>query len=451
MPTVRVERVSKKFCRDLKRSLRYGLHDIFREVMPRRTRPAVEALRPDEFWAVRDVSFELGAGEALALVGPNGAGKSTLLKMLAGIHRPDAGEIRLRGRVASLIELGTGFNPVLTGRENVNAAVLGFDRAYVDRHFEAIVGFAGIGDALDAPVMNYSSGMYVRLAYAIAANLEPDALLVDEVLAVGDAAFRRKCIRHMKAYVERGGSLVVVSHTPPLLEIVCNRSLVLDGGRAVFEGGVSEGMDRYLSLLGTTAEASGLSYGDRPSAGAPTRADAGAVPPAARAGTAGGRAVIERPPSKPLTADEPVRIEALEIAPECGDVLRPEDPALITVTYEAARPLDHVVWALAFVREADGASIAVEACHLESLARGRRRVQARLSRLALLPGTYALRTSFSRRDGRAPLDWLGWHDAPLRFAIPSTPSPLNSARKWGEAVVSLDVSVVGTAGAEGAA
>ena len=187
-----VEGVSKKFCRDLKRSLWYGVKDAVSDVFGRE---GSTDLRRDEFLAVNDVSFEVRRGECLGLVGRNGAGKTTLLKMLNGLIKPDHGRIEMRGRVGALIALGAGFNPILTGRENiyVNGSVLGLSRKEIDRKLEDIINFAEIGDFIDLPVQSYSSGMQVRLGFAVATAMEPDILLLDEVLAVGDDAFRSKC------------------------------------------------------------------------------------------------------------------------------------------------------------------------------------------------------------------------------------------------------------------
>ncbi len=189
---VKVEGVSKKFCRSLKRSLWYGVQDVTSELIGRPG--GHDELRKNEFWAVQDVSFELKRGECLGLIGPNGAGKSTLLKMLNGLVKPDRGRITMRGRIGALIELGAGFNPILTGRENiyVNGSVLGFTKKEIDRKFDAIADFAEIGEFIDTPVQNYSSGMRVRLGFAVAAQMEPDVFLIDEILAVGDVGFQNK-------------------------------------------------------------------------------------------------------------------------------------------------------------------------------------------------------------------------------------------------------------------
>ncbi|MGH6820931.1 MAG: ABC transporter ATP-binding protein, partial [Methylocella sp.] len=182
---VKAEGVSKKFCCSLKRSLWYGVQDVATEVLGREGNHA--ELRKNEFWAVQDVSFELKRGECLGLIGPNGAGKSTLLRMLNGLIRPDKGRITMKGRIGALIDLGLGFNPILTGRENVyiNGSLLGFSKKEIDHKFDAIVDFAEIGEFIHTPVQNYSSGMKLRLGFAVCAQMEPDVLIIDEVLAVG--------------------------------------------------------------------------------------------------------------------------------------------------------------------------------------------------------------------------------------------------------------------------
>lgn len=245
---IRVESVSKKFCRSLKRSLWYGLQDIGLELFGKNKMPG---LRTDEFWAVNDVNFELRRGECLGLIGHNGAGKSTLLKMLNGLIKPDKGRITMRGRVGALIELGTGFNPVLTGRENIynNGTVLGFSKRDIDRKFDAIVDFAEIGDFLDTPVQNYSSGMKVRLGFAVASQMEPDILLIDEVLAVGDVSFVLKCFNRMDVLLSNT-SIILVSHNIPQVARMCTGLLLMDHGRTLYNGSdVAEGINRYYAML----------------------------------------------------------------------------------------------------------------------------------------------------------------------------------------------------------
>ncbi|HRZ43354.1 MAG TPA: ABC transporter ATP-binding protein [Bacteroidales bacterium] len=247
---ITVDHISKKFCRSLKRSLWYGMQDIGNELMGRQRS---DELRKNEFWAVNDVSFQLKRGGCLGLIGHNGAGKSTLLKMLNGLIKPDRGSITMQGRVGALIELGTGFNPILTGRENIynNGAVLGFSRKEIDAKFGAIVEFSEIGEFIDTPVQNYSSGMKVRLGFSVASHLDPDILLVDEVLAVGDLAFRLKCFNLIDRIIDRS-AVIFVSHSMQLVSRLCNRVLVLENGNSLFAGSeVAEGIDRYYSTIPT--------------------------------------------------------------------------------------------------------------------------------------------------------------------------------------------------------
>ena len=244
-PILSLERVSKKFCRSLKRSLFYGLQDLVSEMTIRRGER--DSLRRDEFWALKDVSFEVRQGETLGLVGHNGAGKSTLLKLVSGLIKPDVGRISAGGHVGALIELGAGFHPVLTGRENIhiNAAILGLNRAVVDRRLDDIIDFAEIGDFIDAPVQSYSSGMKVRLGFSIAAHLNPEILLIDEILSVGDASFRQRCINRLADYKRDGGTVVFVSHNLVAVEAVCDRVLLLNHGRMVEIGEPVEVIRRY--------------------------------------------------------------------------------------------------------------------------------------------------------------------------------------------------------------
>jgi lipopolysaccharide transport system ATP-binding protein len=202
----------------------------------------------EDFWALKDVSFDVGRGEVLGVIGANGAGKSTLLKLLSRVTAPTTGEIRLRGRVASLLEVGTGFHPELTGRENIflNGAILGMTRAEIRGKFDQIVEFSGVAPFLDTPVKRYSSGMYVRLAFAVAAHLEPDILIVDEVLAVGDAAFQEKCIGRMQADSRRGGRTVIfVTHNMAALQTLCPHSIVLESGQIAFRGETRQAIQFY--------------------------------------------------------------------------------------------------------------------------------------------------------------------------------------------------------------
>lgn len=251
---IRVEGLSKKFCRSLKQGMVYATADVARDLIGMRGKN--ETLRRGEFWSMQDVSFELNQGDSLALIGVNGAGKSTLLKLLNGIIRPDTGRIAIKGRIGALIEVGAGFHPMLTGRENVyvNGAILGMRKRELDRKYDEIVEFSGLDpDVLDAPVRTYSSGMYVRLGFAVAVHTEPDILLVDEVLAVGDARFTGKCRKKISELRKQGTSLVFVSHSLSLVEEVCNRGMMLVRGKVMAYGSVNTAIQAYRTYL--TADA----------------------------------------------------------------------------------------------------------------------------------------------------------------------------------------------------
>jgi lipopolysaccharide transport system ATP-binding protein len=211
------------------------------------------------FWALRDVTLDVPRGQVVAVIGRNGAGKSTLLKILSRITRPTVGGADIYGRVGSLLEVGTGFHPELTGRENIflNGAILGMRRGEVQNNFDAIVDFSGIAQFLDTPVKRYSSGMYVRLAFAVAAHLETEILFVDEVLAVGDAEFQRKCLDKMQSVVRDGRTIVFVSHNMAAVKSLCQRAVLFDAGRVVRDGAVDAVVDAYLST-GRAAAADGV-------------------------------------------------------------------------------------------------------------------------------------------------------------------------------------------------
>tara|TARA_R110000851_G_scaffold7469_1_gene28965 strand:- start:61631 stop:62878 length:1248 start_codon:yes stop_codon:yes gene_type:complete len=241
---VKAEGLSKKFCKDLKTSLWYGVKDLASGVTGNKKD---RELRPKEFWAVKDINFELRRGECLGLIGHNGAGKSTLLKILNGLINPDAGKVTIKGRVGALIELGAGFNPILSGRENIynNGAVLGFTRKEIDEKVEEIIDFSEIREFIDMPVRNYSSGMKVRLGFAVAAQMEPDVLIIDEVLAVGDIGFRMKCLTKIGSLLNKT-AVIFVSHTMPQISRIANKILLLERGKTlVYSPDISTGIEKY--------------------------------------------------------------------------------------------------------------------------------------------------------------------------------------------------------------
>ena len=236
------------------RTLRESLVETFRAPFRRREKPGAPSRQATDFWALRDVSFEVRRGEVLGIIGRNGAGKSTLLKVLSRITEPTTGRIRIGGRVASLLEVGTGFHPELTGRENIflNGAILGMHRAEIKAKFDEIVAFAEVEKFLDTPVKRYSSGMYVRLAFAVAAHLEPEILIVDEVLAVGDVDFQRKCLGKMQDVAKgQGRTVLFVSHNMGAVRSLCSTGIVMRQGKIILKSNIAEAVDGYLAATDT--------------------------------------------------------------------------------------------------------------------------------------------------------------------------------------------------------
>jgi lipopolysaccharide transport system ATP-binding protein len=255
---VRVENVSKRFCRSLKRSLWTGLQDVGSELfgfqhgggrgLPQNSSDV--ELRKDEFWAVKDVSFELRRGECLGLIGHNGAGKTTLLRMLNGLIKPDTGRIEMRGKIGALIALGAGFNPVLTGRENIriSGSIAGLSNQEIKEKTEEIIDFSGLAAFIDSPVQTYSSGMQVRLGFAAASAISPDILILDEVLAVGDMAFHAKCFKKIGS-LSKSSAIIFVSHDLSSVNRVCERALLMSAGCVEKDGTASDVTNTYTQKL----------------------------------------------------------------------------------------------------------------------------------------------------------------------------------------------------------
>lgn len=246
-PAVVFDGVWKKFRRGERHdSLRDLIPSVAARLLGRSRRPTAD-LTATEFWAVHDVSFEVSAGEALGIIGPNGAGKSTILKLLSRILKPTRGTCEVRGRAGALIEVAAGFHPDLTGRENVflQGAIMGMKRADIHRRFDEIVEFAGVSEFIDTQVKRYSSGMNARLGFAIAAHLDPDVLLIDEVLSVGDAAFQDRCVSRMRELIKRGIPLVFISHNLPAVLDLCTRAIVIDHGTVKFDGAPAAAVQEY--------------------------------------------------------------------------------------------------------------------------------------------------------------------------------------------------------------
>lgn len=351
--------------------------------------------------ALDGVSFAVGAGEAFGVIGGNGSGKSTLLKVVAGILKPTSGRVEALGRVAALIELGAGFHPEISGRENVyiNGAVLGLSRKQIDRRFDDIVEFSGLGDFIEEPVKNYSSGMYVRLGFAVAVHTDPDVLLVDEVLAVGDEAFAHRCIRRIEELLAAGRTLLFVSHALDLVEDLCDRVLWLDEGRARLLGSPRRVVDAYRQAV---AEAEGREHLE-----AKARSDSRAEAPGA-------------PPPESDAEGEPLRwgSRRAEIVSarllvgagrgaeeryhfECGE------PVAFEIEAEAAEPVDDFVFGVAVHTprgvECWGTNTDLAGLEARRLA-GRARIRLVCPRFRLAPGEYLADVAVHARDG-SPYDY----------------------------------------------
>lgn len=263
-PIITVENLSKQYLVGHRTAENWRGYTALRDVVAQEarnfTRKALDVIRGrqivqgdevEEFWALRNVSFEIERGEAVGILGRNGAGKSTLLKILSRITEPTQGRVRIGGRISSLLEVGTGFHPELTGRENIflNGAILGMTRSEIRKKFDEIVAFAEVENFLDMPVKYYSSGMYVRLAFAVAAHLEPEILVVDEVLAVGDALFQRKCLSKMSGFGDAGRTVLFVSHNLSAVLNLCQKAIVLEQGQVAFQGNSKNAVDFYIHNL----------------------------------------------------------------------------------------------------------------------------------------------------------------------------------------------------------
>ncbi|WP_016953304.1 ABC transporter ATP-binding protein [Anabaena sp. PCC 7108] len=254
---IRIENLSKKYIIGHQKQER---HTALRDVIANQVKSVSSLINRksktenpefEDFWALNDISFEVKQGDRVGIIGRNGAGKSTLLKILSRITEPTQGSIKIKGRVASLLEVGTGFHPELTGRENIflNGAILGMSRVEIKRKFDEIVDFAEVEKFLDTPVKRYSSGMYVRLAFAVAAHLEPEILIIDEVLAVGDSAFQQKCLGKMEEVGQQGRTVLFVSHNMATVKQLCTRALLLFQGTLVFQGNPTETITKYMQKM----------------------------------------------------------------------------------------------------------------------------------------------------------------------------------------------------------
>ncbi len=339
MSAIALERVSKVY-------RRYGHGRRFATLKSALlTGSLVRHLRPDEsFRALDDVSLTVAAGATCGVIGRNGSGKSTLLKLVAGITRPTGGQVRVAGRVSALIELGAGFHPEISGRENVfiNGVMLGLSRREIDRRFDEIVEFAELEDFIDAPVKTYSSGMYMRLGFAVAVHVDPEILLVDEVLAVGDEGFSLKCLDKFAEFKRRGKTILLVTHALPMVERFCDEAVWLDGGRRRLTGDPKRVVQMYLADIEQTEDAH-LAAEDAKVQQGPA-ASGGAPPPAEEARAAGDRPATEASPAAeaPRPAETPPPVEtappAAEARPAAGESPSPPASPTAPPSADGARP-----------------------------------------------------------------------------------------------------------------
>jgi ABC-type polysaccharide/polyol phosphate transport system ATPase subunit len=389
LPAIAVRHVSKKFARSLKRAMAYGLVDIGRAALvPHRFRSAnftarlmdasrgaigggeadslstphsASGLRPSEFWALRDVSLDVCPGDCLGLIGANGAGKSTLFSVLSGIYGPTEGRVEIRGRLQALIALGAGFHPMLSGRENIyiNAAILGLTTRETDRVLDRIIEFSELGEFADAPVKTYSSGMLVRLGFSVAAHLDPDVMLIDEVLAVGDAAFQRKCMEFSRRLAASGKTIVLVAHNMLYIQSMCNRVVWLDHGKIVEDGPTHAVVDGYKRFMTLRVERS------RPAQGAPSGPERLAI------------------------------IERVRICDREGRAVRRLDygaPFCIEADVHSTRPIEHGrFWLYLATSEQDYPLMAADMFadgHAVTLPAGSGAIRVRFERLPAAPGSF---------------------------------------------------------------
>ena len=395
-PVIRVAEVSKRFRRTLPGDRLRTLKSALIGGARARSLPREESIP-----ALEEVSFEVGRGEAFGVVGGNGSGKSTLLKLVAGMLRPTAGEVAVDGRVAALIELGAGFHPEISGRENVyiNGAVLGLSRRDVDRRYRDIVEFSGLSDFMEEPVKNYSSGMYVRLGFAVAIHTDPDILLVDEVLAVGDEAFAHRCVRRIEEFLASGRTLLLVSHSLDLVAELCDRVLWLDHGRQRLTGEPRRVIDAYRQAV---AEQEGAEH------------------------LAAARQQREETPDERTGTGEVLRWGSRQAEVTAVRLLGPDgaeryhlqsgERAVFEIQVRAAQPLADFVFGIAINTprgfECWGTNTDFEGFVPGQLA-GEATVRVTCPALRLAPGEYSLDVAVHARDG-APYDY---HRRALGFTV----------------------------------
>ncbi|HEX2834755.1 MAG TPA: ABC transporter ATP-binding protein [Thermoanaerobaculia bacterium] len=399
MSLLTVSNLTKVFARNLRSALWYGVCDVARELL---LQPARTTLRADEFRALDDVSFTLERGQSLAVVGTNGAGKSTLLKVLYGLLKPDGGEVRLQGRAEALIELGAGFSPWLSGRENVHlaAALHGLSRRESETLLQKVLEFSELGALIDAPVKTYSSGMRARLAYAVPAHLAPDVLLVDEALAVGDNQFQRKCALHMQRYLAAGGSLLFVSHNTYQIRSVCRRGILLERGRVAFDGTAEQALNAMFER----------------------RSQPGAIAPPERSQATG-----------------PVVIDDVIVEPLHGEHLRTGEPLRIVLRYDAAETLD-VLWGFRIWTSDEWVCVTGDlAGETRTIDAGRGELTCVIPKLPLVAGRYVLRAAIVDAATHLSLAVRGFDEAAIVLDVRTDGAARTNIDRAMDQLVNVDV------------
>lgn len=470
---MRVEKVSKRFSRQISAPFRHTFGDILRRLAGVRWK--ARPLRGDEFWALREIDFEIQQGECVAVIGDNGAGKSTLVKLLMGRMLPTEGRIQTHGTISALTVLGLGFDPVLSGRENIflNAATLGLARRQTEAILDKIIDFAEIREFIDAPVQSYSSGMRARLGYAVAAHVDPDILLLDEVLAVGDIRFRRKCRTHIKGYIESGGTVLLVTHDLQAVQTICTRCIVLDRGQILFDGAPTEGIHLYTqSRMDEESAASTIVFkhhdaaegvGDgKPPSGASQAPDEGmalpasdesppsppeeipvpAVPPANGSISeqissspdevelpSQREAIVERIPSATAVLNS-VRLESASIRPIGSQQIRTGAPMEIRLRFHSTEEIPSVAWGFTFCTPDGlthiGTVIGGLGNETYSIAKGSGEFWCKIPRLPLTAGKYLLKAGIGDVRSGAAIAEVGWEDLPVTFVVQSDPTAENN-------------------------
>lgn len=398
-PLLTVDALSKRFCRETGRSLRYGVADIVQDLLPARN--IEPRLRQGEFWALDKVSFTISPGEAVAIGGRNGAGKTTLLRLMAGLLKPDFGRIEFGGSVNPVIELGQGLNPLLTGRENaeIGLAWRGCDRRSIHNHVAEVATFSELGAVIDTPVHSYSTGMRLRLAFAIAIAVPCDLLLLDEVLAVGDLAFQRKCIEYMQRHLRGGGALILVSHNLIQMQALCRRGILLEQGKIVLDDSIEKCLDLMFELQ--------------------AREQVQSVDEA--------------------VAGSQIRIDAVEMRPASGShQIVSGDDMLVDLTFSVSERVRANVSFSILTRDLSACLAFFATPAADQFEPGKHTRRCRIPRLPLTQGAYAIRATIGDPETYMPLATFGHASAPAEFRVAEPLSRANLLLRHAGQLISIE-------------